>query len=572
MLGIAIFVALVLSGVRVASAEGRFRNGLSVNTAKLSWQDLSKVTRLFGGNNDIGDEEDDDLEYAGVGKVNDSTDRGIDSAPEQLHKTSNHTIVATSTAEFLEMNPMIADDIFEDVSPTKSANLTSIAIEEDMIASTSRTLPAERSERLYSTRKIEDKTLKHFKAELRVSESVEIDPSNSNSVGIPPISPPSSTLSGKMKTRGKFDLFKFKGFGVSFMKPVTSLKSAGLGLRIPISPNFPQYDRIVSLPRISSMLALMMSTDEYALRASVSFSFPLQIVLYNLARLGYRLKVTNLALAQRIKRARATTSVKRLGMSFSIRYGSITGLRWGLGPWVYYLPGSKIMNRLLPLLFASPAVFIALLNIFLSIEQYRYVHENKSIESDIKDDSLEEDRDTTLSENKKNRHKKKILESKLYQMESALEPFRQFAMDIYSWQETLLQWAATKTTGLGSNFGFSKTQYQDPTIRSSIAFDIQPFLPSVNILPFFLSKGIEAVKRYFSYIVSSFPKSSFDYNLRDEDTKLPATEKLVSKRTVQAGADVKVLRKENDLEAADVKLRKRAAKKPASINNIVSNV
>ena len=48
-------------------------------------------------------------------------------------------------------------------------------------------------------------------------------------------------------------LYRFKGYGISFIKPVTKLYSVGLGLKIPITANFPvsHYPIISYLPHLN---------------------------------------------------------------------------------------------------------------------------------------------------------------------------------------------------------------------------------------------------------------------------------------------------------------------------------
>ena len=56
--------------------------------------------------------------------------------------------------------------------------------------------------------------------------------------------------------RSRLGPFRFKGFGSSCVKPLNKLHTVGMGLRIPVSANFPQYDANVGLPRLSSMLSV----------------------------------------------------------------------------------------------------------------------------------------------------------------------------------------------------------------------------------------------------------------------------------------------------------------------------
>jgi hypothetical protein len=50
--------------------------------------------------------------------------------------------------------------------------------------------------------------------------------------------------------------FSFKGFGLCGEKSVLQWNALGVGVRVPISPNFPEYDRNVNLPKIGAFLAV----------------------------------------------------------------------------------------------------------------------------------------------------------------------------------------------------------------------------------------------------------------------------------------------------------------------------
>ena len=50
--------------------------------------------------------------------------------------------------------------------------------------------------------------------------------------------------------------FSFKGFGLCAEKSVLQWDALGVGVRVPISPNFPEYDRNVNLPKIGAFLAV----------------------------------------------------------------------------------------------------------------------------------------------------------------------------------------------------------------------------------------------------------------------------------------------------------------------------
>ena len=66
--------------------------------------------------------------------------------------------------------------------------------------------------------------------------------------------------------------------------------------------------------------------------------------------------------------------------------------------------------------------------------------------------------------------------------------------EIALWHDRLLKWAATKTTGLGINAGYGKTQGKIQAIVLSVAFDIQPFFPSFELMPLIMYRLIRLSK------------------------------------------------------------------------------
>ena len=122
-------------------------------------------------------------------------------------------------------------------------------------------------------------------------------------------------------------------------------------------------------PRLSSMLSLFNTYDESYVRWSVSTSLPTRVAAYYLAFLAFKARLMPLSVSESIRLRRATDSVKRVGCTFSIRYGTANGFKWAIGPWVYYLPGKKVMTRLLPLILSSPALLIAFMNLFVDMRE-----------------------------------------------------------------------------------------------------------------------------------------------------------------------------------------------------------
>ena len=162
-----------------------------------------------------------------------------------------------------------------------------------------------------------------------------------------------------------FKKFKFKGIGFTFIKSLIQWNTFGFGLRIPITPNFPEYDRILALPRVSSFVGLYYPLDW---RASISMSLPLQIALLGLVLFGNNIGIINHKLIERIKNIKASDSSKRIGVTLTFRYYRDKGLRVTIGPYMYYLPGMHVMDRVLPFVFTIPTFITFLLNIFMHID------------------------------------------------------------------------------------------------------------------------------------------------------------------------------------------------------------
>lgn len=92
-----------------------------------------------------------------------------------------------------------------------------------------------------------------------------------------------SILSDKIPPSVKklFRVFVFKGYGISIIKSTSTWNSFGFGWKVPITPNFPEYDRIVHLPRFSSSFGIFYPFD---LKASMAVSFPLHAATVALAK------------------------------------------------------------------------------------------------------------------------------------------------------------------------------------------------------------------------------------------------------------------------------------------------
>ena len=74
-----------------------------------------------------------------------------------------------------------------------------------------------------------------------------------------------------------FKVFAWKGFGLSFEKSVIQWNAFGAGVRVPVSSNFPEWDRNAAIPKISTTFGL---NYPYGCKISVSASIPLGTAVY----------------------------------------------------------------------------------------------------------------------------------------------------------------------------------------------------------------------------------------------------------------------------------------------------
>lgn len=293
-----------------------------------------------------------------------------------------------------------------------------------------------------------------------------------------------STISRKfMPVQKLFRVFSFKGIGLSLVKSVVSWDSFGFGLRIPITPHFPEYDRRLELPRISTFVGVFYPINY---RMSVSMSFPMNTALYGLASLGQKYNIVAEQVLEQIKNVKATDSVKRIGLTLTFRYSDESGFRMSLGPWIFYLPGVKTMEKVLPVIFSLPSLLTAILNVFVSISPGDLFKE--SISAGLLDDSNDEDQDreeqeSTVVDDHNTIDGVSEVNDLQYDESSGDSDADNTNKDTYVnnkmrgfkyWHEIYLKWAATKTTGLGCNLGWYKS-HADASMGSSVLFDIQPF-------------------------------------------------------------------------------------------------
>lgn len=207
-------------------------------------------------------------------------------------------------------------------------------------------------------------------------------------------------------TRARQD-FCFKGFGLTFTKSLVG-RAFGVGFGVPLTPNFPAWERVECLPTINSCVGVFFP---FTISGWCSISYPADMVFRVLAKLAphipspasaasasndndarYRSAATRaaavamadarrgLAATATAARARAEAatkglrmaaaaakgsnsqqkkggrrrrrgSVERVGISISCRYNPSTGFFVRVTPWLFILPGLQLLARLLARLF-----------------------------------------------------------------------------------------------------------------------------------------------------------------------------------------------------------------------------
>ena len=123
-------------------------------------------------------------------------------------------------------------------------------------------------------------------------------------------------------------MHRLQGLGITLQKPLKNWYSVGMGLRIPLTAHFPEYDRYVSLPRLSMTLVGYWPCD---CKVGFSCSFPVTQVMYAMATIGSQAGLSTDRLSERLRRIKASDSIKRVGINFSVYYNQKSGLRTSMG-------------------------------------------------------------------------------------------------------------------------------------------------------------------------------------------------------------------------------------------------
>ena len=232
---------------------------------------------------------------------------------------------------------------------------------------------------------------------------------------------------------------------------------------------------------------------------------------------GFKSSAAFSSFLDRLKKQKATDSIKRVGVTATIRYTEEKGLQCSLGPQWFYYPGQMVMQHLLPMIFSGPAVLVTLLGLFLNLDpEVEVLHKTISSKTDNSPNgdvtnglSLQHtaSADSVLHLNKiKSSSKSSKKKTSPVAVMATANTFNKISdnntgnstgtttvgiknrrrkwrrpRDIRYWHSKILKWANTKSTGLGYNMQYKYQHLRDPSLGSRIIFEIQSFFPFLRL-------------------------------------------------------------------------------------------
>jgi hypothetical protein len=299
-------------------------------------------------------------------------------------------------------------------------------------------------------------------------------------------------------TRNTFSKMVYKGVGISLVKPIGgNWKSFGIGMKIPITNHFPLYDSNICLPRLIAFVGV-----NYPLSYKISFtlSVPIQAVQIYLL-------VLSQANPDQWPQVKATDNVKRLGLTWSLKipakfptnkiwYQALTS-SWS--PAFNFVPGSKLVQAILPFLLFTPTLLVAMILYLLSLSQETarllsnlFVRRKGECHQDQSQSSLHSiatpsyvssyyDRsasNTPISATRLYSHSNKdndmvvdpVLRGKQGQSTSTWQLENSMMTRFENATQMIQQWMSQRSTALGSALGYSNRMH-----TLSVNMDFQPF-------------------------------------------------------------------------------------------------
>jgi len=141
-----------------------------------------------------------------------------------------------------------------------------------------------------------------------------------------------------VNAKSLFGSFAWKGFGLCLRKSIINWNACGVSIRLPVTGNFPEYDNIVYYPRMTCFLGV---AYPYSVYLTVSLSLPSQTAMLPLLLLSNG--TTRGSSIRSLISRRTTDSVRRYGLSWSLKYDQQRGSHFSVGPTCSYVPGLKFV-------------------------------------------------------------------------------------------------------------------------------------------------------------------------------------------------------------------------------------
>lgn len=159
--------------------------------------------------------------------------------------------------------------------------------------------------------------------------------------------------------KGLFSEFQFKGFALSMQKTLTDMTGMAIGVKIPVTPNFPNYESKIYLPRVTAFVGVGLPAS---VRVSMTMSMPTQAIV----------AIAMLALHRGDKpfvwpTIKPTEHMKRVGMSVSCRFLGKSGHKPTVSGVLMFLPGLHMVHHMLPMIVLAPAVALTILQVALKL-------------------------------------------------------------------------------------------------------------------------------------------------------------------------------------------------------------
>ena len=233
---------------------------------------------------------------------------------------------------------------------------------------------------------------------------------------------------------------------------------------------------------------------------------------------GFKSSVAFTSYLERLKKPKAVDSIKRVGVTATIRYSEAKGFHCQIGPQWFYYPGQVVMRHLLPMIFSLPALFVTLLGLFLQLDgsldtadvigasskpadtlsavtattttatataignptpglPYQSTLQNKS-KSTIRNHKRKSSAMSNVATSSKisSAASHNVSDTVLDSVGRKKRKWT-YPRGVRFWHNKILEWAGTKSTGLGYNMGWRYQGLHDASLGSRIVFEIQSFYP-----------------------------------------------------------------------------------------------